>query len=209
MPSKLKASAALKEKRIWVVLAFIILTIAGGYTYYSNVYLPSQSTNEPELQTATVRQGDLVIYASGTGTLIANSDASFGFGTSGQVTQVYVKVGDRVEAGQVLAELSNTSALLSYEQAKRDLAELTSPAAIATAQQNVALAEDDLRTKKALLEYLISPAVLAWEERLSEAHKSLTIAKSIVQAHGEELSAESETGKGLKVIITLPKKAGN
>ena len=34
----------------------------------------------------------------------------------------------------------------------------------------------------------------------------LAIAKSIVHAHGGQLSAESETGKGLKVIIALPKK---
>jgi two-component system, OmpR family, sensor histidine kinase BaeS len=34
----------------------------------------------------------------------------------------------------------------------------------------------------------------------------LAIAKSIVQAHSGQLSAESETGKGLKLIITLPKK---
>ena len=35
----------------------------------------------------------------------------------------------------------------------------------------------------------------------------LAIAKSIVQANGGQVSAESEAGKGLKVIITLPKKA--
>jgi signal transduction histidine kinase len=33
----------------------------------------------------------------------------------------------------------------------------------------------------------------------------LAIAKSIVQAHGGQLSAESEPGTGLKVIIRLPK----
>jgi signal transduction histidine kinase len=36
----------------------------------------------------------------------------------------------------------------------------------------------------------------------------LAIARSIVQAHGGQLSASTETGKGLKVIITLPVKAG-
>jgi signal transduction histidine kinase len=36
----------------------------------------------------------------------------------------------------------------------------------------------------------------------------LAIAKSIVQAHGGTLSAESEPGAGLKVIIRLPKKNG-
>lgn len=35
----------------------------------------------------------------------------------------------------------------------------------------------------------------------------LAIARSIVQAHGGQLSAESEMGKGLKVIVRLPKKS--
>jgi len=34
----------------------------------------------------------------------------------------------------------------------------------------------------------------------------LPIAKSIVQVHGRQLSAESEAGKGLRIIISLPKK---
>lgn len=34
----------------------------------------------------------------------------------------------------------------------------------------------------------------------------LAIARSIVQAHGGQVSAESESGKGLKIIIALPKK---
>jgi signal transduction histidine kinase len=42
---------------------------------------------------------------------------------------------------------------------------------------------------------------------LSGSGLGLAIARSIVQAHGGQLSAESEPGKGLKVIITLPKKA--
>ena len=35
----------------------------------------------------------------------------------------------------------------------------------------------------------------------------LAIARSIVQTHGGQLSAESESGKGLRVIIRLPKKS--
>ena len=34
----------------------------------------------------------------------------------------------------------------------------------------------------------------------------LAIAKSIVQAHNGQLSAESEAGKGLRIVIKLPKK---
>jgi two-component system sensor histidine kinase BaeS len=36
----------------------------------------------------------------------------------------------------------------------------------------------------------------------------LAIARSIVQAHGGQVRAESEEGKGLKIIISLPKRAG-
>jgi signal transduction histidine kinase len=35
----------------------------------------------------------------------------------------------------------------------------------------------------------------------------LAIARSIVQAHGGQVSAESEAGQGLKIVIRLPKKA--
>jgi signal transduction histidine kinase len=34
----------------------------------------------------------------------------------------------------------------------------------------------------------------------------LAIARSIVQAHNGQLSAENETGKGLRVIVSLPQK---
>ena len=85
-----------------------------------------QQTDEPGLQTATIRRGDIVLYASGSGTLIAASEASFGFGASGQVKDVFVSVGDVVEAGQLLAELDNTSQEIQYTQAKRELAEMTS-----------------------------------------------------------------------------------
>jgi len=43
-------------------------------------------------------------------------------------------------------------------------------------------------------------------EMLGGSGLGLAIAKSIVQAHNGQLSAESEAGKGLKIIIVLPKK---
>lgn len=180
----------LTKKTSWILGgAFIILAALIAYSYYTNVQASAQTAVESELQTATVRQGDLVIFANGTGTLISNSDANFGFGTGGQVTQVFVTVGDQVEAGQVLAELNNTSAQLNYEQAKRALAELTSPAAIATAKQNLALAEDTLATEKVGLEYLISPSVLTWEERTVGAQEALIAAQA---ANSTNSTAETQ-----------------
>ena len=166
------------KRTLWIVLTIVILAGAGGYTYYRMFYNdPTEQTNEDELHTATVRSGDLVIYASGSGTLVSAAEASFGFDTSGQVKESYVNVGDMVEAGQLLAELDNTSQELAYNQAKRDLAELTSPYAIASAEQALAEAQVEVDSAYGSLAYLISPSVLHWEEEIKKLETELTTAR--------------------------------
>ena len=158
----------------------VILLIAGfaGYYYYTNIFQPAQTTtSEPELQTATARRGDLIIYASGSGTLSSANEASFGFETSGQVVDILVSVGDYVEAGQVLAQLEDTSAQSNLEMAQRDYLELTSQASIASAKQQVAEIGDTLNTTRATLGWLVSPSVVTWEERVMEAENALQQAK--------------------------------
>ena len=86
----------------------MIFATAGGYFYYSTVILATRTTTGLAVQTAIAQRGDLVVSASGNGTLIAQSDASFGFETSGQVTEIHGKVGDHVEAGQLRAQLDDT-----------------------------------------------------------------------------------------------------
>jgi multidrug efflux pump subunit AcrA (membrane-fusion protein) len=164
----------------WVIMAVAVFLIgAGGYAYYALVYVPAQtaaaSATAATLQTAVVRQGNLIIYASGNGTLVSMNQASFGFGTNGQITKVNAKAGDLVKAGDVLAEIDDTTQQVQYTQAKRALADLTSPYAIATAEQAVATAEQSVNTALGHLEYLISPTVLHWE---LEIEKTDTVIKT-------------------------------
>ena len=162
----------------WVILTVLVLAGAGGFAYYQMFYTPVQAqTDEPGLQTATVRRGDIVLYASGTGTLIAAAEASFGFGASGQVKDVYVSVGEVVEAGQLLAELDNTTQEIQYTQAKRAMTELTSPYAIATAEQAIADALLEVDSAYSHLAYIISPEVLCWEEEVAKLEAELAAAK--------------------------------
>jgi macrolide-specific efflux system membrane fusion protein len=144
MLKKIKLPAFLSRlprRALWILLALVILIAGGGYAYYRLAYLPNQTDSEPDMQTTTARQGDLVIYASGSGTLIPAAESSLGFRTSGQVTRINVKVGDLVQAGQVLAELDNVTQQIQYAQAKRALEDLASPYAIATAEQDLANAQ--------------------------------------------------------------------
>ena len=61
-----------RKRLIWIVLLVLLLVVSGGgYYYYNQVYLQAQEPVEEEtIATYTVGRGDLVITASGSGTLI-------------------------------------------------------------------------------------------------------------------------------------------
>ncbi|MEW6092930.1 MAG: efflux RND transporter periplasmic adaptor subunit [Chloroflexota bacterium] len=142
---RLKRNAFLSKNKIWFAIVVVaLLAGGGGYLYYRFGYLPGQASDTATMQTAVARQGDLVLYASGTGTLIPADEVSFGFETSGEVSEVLVSVGDEVEAGQLLARLDDTDAQAQLTEAKQTLAELTSAQAIAKAELAVATAEADV-----------------------------------------------------------------
>ncbi|MCK4958211.1 MAG: hypothetical protein KAT00_02400, partial [Planctomycetes bacterium] len=91
------------KKTLVIVGAILIVVVGSSFAYYNIAYLPAQTADEPEIQTATVRQGDLVVYASGSGVLIAGDEIELGFGTNGPVAEILVQPGDQVIAGDVLA----------------------------------------------------------------------------------------------------------
>jgi len=190
-----KADPLKKKRTLALILVLMLIAALSGGLYAYRLSRPSSQTADAasELQAATVRQGDLVLYASGSGTLSANAQASFGFLTSGQVAQVNVSVGDKVEAGQVIAELDGAAAQTAYQQAQRALAELTSPAALAAAQAAVAEAEYNVFTAREDLQYLVSPEVQIWQERLQEDEKLLAAA----QAEADATPSAEATQKAL------------
>jgi len=140
----MKKKVFTSRKARWILAGIVVLAVAGGSAYYFTRSVQASTPTETPLQTATAFRGSIVLQANGTGTLAPANEVSFGFGTSGQITELSVKVGDQVEAGQVIGKMDDTEAKAAYEQAKRSLADLTTPAAIAEAEQNVANAEVDI-----------------------------------------------------------------
>lgn len=207
MPSFL---ANLPKRTLWIVLAVVVLVSAGGFAYNRMVYVPAQErADESGLQTATVRRGDIVLYASGSGTLTPAAEASFGFATSGQVKDVFVSVGDIVEAGRLLAELDNTSQEIQYTQAKRDLAELTSPYALATTKQALAEAMLEVDSAYGHLAYIISPSVLYWEEEIAKLEAELTAAKQEAETSSSTEAAEKVQELEAKLDLYQDKLEGS
>jgi HlyD family secretion protein len=168
------------RKRWWVIGPTLValLIIGAGVYYYKQVYVPANSVAFVPLQTTAAHLGDLTVSAKGTGILQPANEVQLGFGTSGKVASLNVKAGDQVTKGQLLAQLDNTDEQVKYEQAQRALANLTSPSAIAQAQQDVATAQTTLTNAKYALMYVISPAVFESEQQVLGDQQALTDAQT-------------------------------
>jgi HlyD family secretion protein len=148
---------SVKKKALWIAVGVLLVLAVGGFAYYRMIYVPSQvDENGEELQTALVRQGDLVLYASGSGSLIAMDEVELGFSVGGQVAELHVAVGDEVQAGDVLAvqgdlhvlQADVAAAQLAVLDARQALDDLYDNAALvaAQAQYDLATAQDELHT---------------------------------------------------------------
>jgi multidrug efflux pump subunit AcrA (membrane-fusion protein) len=114
------------------------------------------TAQESQLQSTRVRQGDISLLASGTGTLIVGDELSLGFGVDGSISELFVQVGDEVQAGEVLAvqaerdelEVTVVEKRLSLLDAQQALDDLASNADFIAAQAMLDLgnALDELET---------------------------------------------------------------
>jgi multidrug efflux pump subunit AcrA (membrane-fusion protein) len=191
-----------RKKRWWIfVPAIAILAVAGGLVYYYQViFLPSQTTTQQTLQTTVARRGSIVLSAAGTGTLRAANQSSLAFKTGGRVTNLYVKVGDHVTAGQLLAELDNTAQKLQVEQAQQNLDSLTSTTALGNAQKALATADQGLRTAQLTLAYLISPDVYYWESQIDKDNQAIKDAQAAANANPTDQAALARLKKATDLL---------
>lgn len=124
--SKFNLKNLSRKKKIWIPAIALILVAAGSYAVYHFYFQPPAQTNATQrLQTAVARRGDLTVFATGAGQVIAATEINTGFDEGGTLSELLVKLGDKVQVGQVLARLQT-------DQAEADIA-----LALAEAQQNV------------------------------------------------------------------------
>lgn len=146
------------SRRTIVIIVLLLLAGAVGFFIYNN---NSRATAANiNVQTAPVTRGNLIATVNGAGPVAARAQVMLNFGQAGTVKQVYVKLGDQVKQGQVLAELdatnlqlalANAQTALNQQQAKFDQTKAgPSQADLAAAQLSVdaAQASYDAAVKK-------------------------------------------------------------
>ncbi|NPD06007.1 biotin/lipoyl-binding protein [Nocardioides sp. zg-1308] len=109
-------------------LLVLLLIAAAGGAYL----LLDEEESAAAPATTEVTRGNVVSMVSATGNVVAARDVGVDFDAGGKLATVSVKVGERVEAGDVLARIENTDAIdqrdsaqATYDQAVAGLRQLT------------------------------------------------------------------------------------
>ena len=121
----------MNKKRIWIIVLVILVVLAGGggFAYWKLRPTSEVATAaESELKTTKARRGEILLTATGAGTVISAVEVELGFETNGTVEQVFVEAGDDVVTGDSLASIDDVdaqtalvNAQLQVEQAEQSM----------------------------------------------------------------------------------------
>ena len=99
---------------ILIVLAVVVAVSWVGYEQFGK----AKAQAAPDYETVNVDRGDVSSTVSATGSVLPEREANLNFQGAGTVARVAVEIGDRIDAGQVLAELDTTDLDLAVRQAE-------------------------------------------------------------------------------------------
>ncbi len=156
-------------------LAVALVAAAGGawYTVTSSSTPAATATS----RTSTVRTSSLTATVTGSGNLESAATASLSFGSSGTVTDVYVKAGDHVKKGQKLARIDSSAAERTLASAEANL--LSAQASYSD------VADGESASQRKRDEISVSDA----EAAVTKAKKNLSTARSTRASDKKRLDA--------------------
>lgn len=132
----MKKKLALGLITVTILISLLGLTACGS--------LGGKATSTQQL--VEVKRGDITLKVTGNGKIKASREARLTFGSGGKVDSIPVKEGDKVKAGDVLAELDTTPLGLALSQA--EMAVIQAETALAQAQVARQTAENNLENAR-------------------------------------------------------------
>ncbi len=177
----------LQSKKTRITLLVLLLIVVAGIAGYQVLLKPNSAVATPaQIQTAVARTGELVIFASGAGQVIPATEISIGFDESGTLSEILISVGEKVQAGQTLAQLQT-------ERTEEEVA-------LAVAQ-----AELDVLTAQQALDEIYETAQMDAAEALKaveDAQKALSDLNNSQLAQAQALQAVAEADEALKTAYS-------
>ena len=169
-----KVSKKFSGRTIFITLV-IGLAVVAAVSFFARP-TTSEAAAVPALQTAKVRQGDMIVTASGAGTVLPASQLDLGFRTPGVLTEINVTVGDSIQTSQVLASLEENI------QAEADFQALFTTEGVAQAELAFSSAQEALVAAENNVSYLTGYDAWYWREQLenpnaTQAEKDLALTR--------------------------------
>ena len=187
----------MKKIAKWIVIVSVLAAamLAGRYFF--------RSEDKTAYITETVTRGDISQTVSATGEISPSNLVAVGAQASGQIKKLYVKLGQQVKKGDLIAEIDSTTQVntLNTNRAKLE----TYQAQLASAQIALRTAEKKYRRERALWkENATSQAELEdAQDKLAAAKASVTELKSsIKQTQIAINTAEADLGY-TRIVATM------
>jgi HlyD family secretion protein len=145
--------------RAWLAGLGLIGVLLAGLIARDTVFAqPAAAT----IRTATADRGTVTSVVSGTGSLLPAGRMTVGFKQAGILTEVDVKVGDKVTTGQVLARIDSSTQQAALAQAQ---------ASLASAQANLQTTQSPLTAAQiAQLQHQVSNAQQSYNDTVASVN---------------------------------------
>ena len=172
----------------------VLLAIIVGFTVHQS------SKNVTTVQTGKVQRQDLATVVSASGEIKPKNYVNVGANAFGKITHLYVKEGDRVKKGQMLAQLENvqSSADVNANEASLQAAQtdaLAADANLKTAQADLLRAQADYERNKMDWERaqsLFKDGLIARSDFDSRRNAWATADAGLVQAQSRVAQAKAQ-----------------
>jgi macrolide-specific efflux system membrane fusion protein len=182
-----------RSRRILAINGVLVLALAGaGWGAYELLWPSPESNAATGGRYVTVNRANVIETVSAAGTVRSNYTADVNFGTAGTVSEILVKVGDVVSAGQQLAKLDATEA---NQQVK-------------VAQSNVDAAEEDLSDAEDAADAPATPGAQPQTQSITGLEAKLEQAKLALQQAKDAQAATVLTAPGAGTVTALTGSVG-
>ncbi|MGD2177088.1 MAG: efflux RND transporter periplasmic adaptor subunit [Anaerolineae bacterium] len=110
----------MRRRTIYVIVGLLLAAAVGGYFLWRS--RPSHEAPEAAIRSTVARRGSMVVAVTVSGKMEPQARVELTFETPARVAEVYVEEGDRVEAGEALAQLDMDQVELQVERSRAALA---------------------------------------------------------------------------------------
>ena len=184
-----------RRSRLWLWLP-VVGALAGAAWYGWTLYSPAPTT--AALLTQPVARGDIENAVTAVGTLEAVKSVDAGAQVSGQLKALHVSIGDRVERGDLIAEIDPATIENRMEINRAELAYLEAQRASRTAQ--LTLKRASLERQRGLV-----AGRTASQSTLDQAVADLAAAEADLQATEAQIRKQQATLAGDEVDLGYTK----